>query len=1171
MGQPLSKVDSYYQVGVDARPSNYLVNHVSWGAVNESLNWTQMALVRNTYGFPANPDDGVTIFTETSDSVVLQVTGVDTDGAINTTPTVLYFAGQGNITTQKKFYPVSTTFSNLTGVASINVNTESIGKGTGANFDLTMNSSATITVAVSTTSTGALIGGSGYVVGDLIRISGDKVGSRKIQTSLGITNKYHVFDTGATTATSVYGTAASTDTGNPGYGVTGTSVTTTHQANTPTRYYYSVFVKTSTRASDWKDTNRAYNSTRFYWKKLVDISCPVIKDNGTVTTLLNHLPDFYKKKYGGQENTDLKAFLSLFAFHLDCYIASADSVFNLTDIDTVSETALTEWLLQFGRYSEDVVSVEQLRKLVKNIVPMYERNGSLEGLQNIIETYAGWNVSVQGPKNLLSSYNSSSFLESLDSWYAMPLVTGSYAAATPYLSNASFYTSKSNTIDSYPSHIADPSYGDAGTTIYNVLSTVAATSSYAITAATVTASIYQYTVDTGTPFLVGQSVIIDGISPAYYNQTGIISSVTSTTIRIPNAQGTTTINTSTSPGTTPAVVASTFGSVSLSNNGATLKVADTTNIKQGMRPVVVTSATGVFAADTYVTAVIDATTIKLNNITLAKFVSGDTIAFSNNLNSNFMKVVTDSTAPVTVSYYVGPKKVKVASIVTASYAVPVLPGGVAEVGDYVIDPINGSIPAGTYVSSINIAASRVGLRDKNGKQAKLTLAPDAELWFSKKYTDKSGAITAAIAVTPSTPYAFGLRVNRAGEAAKVINTYIDWYDKSGSKVTVGFPAVGTLSTASQPTTYVWNRVAVTEASPSNAMYAVPRFEVVGVVNTDAYYIDSATFVPPVNISAGAFTVTSGTTGTATVYTDKPHNFAVNNSVTVSGATSTQSINYNGTFNIIAVNQNLNKKEYSFNYVTTGPSSSASDTHLGGYAASHPIPFEDARKTTLKVLANRVNLLPNPSFEAGTDGWSGGATVTPTYPFVNTTALRPTVLTAGSGVSYTSTTAPILVTEKKTYSFSAYGSLAVTDDSRSVFMKVEWVKADETIISTATSITFSLSANDLSVLTPSVSQEWTKIYMDNLVAPADAYRVNLKVLYTSTAGAGFYFYLDGVKVEEASTSGRYFDGNFDGFSYGVEKDSIWESTSGKSRSHLYKSRVIGTALIDKETTNGMYYA
>jgi len=1162
MGQPLSKVDSYYKVDADARPSNYLVNHVSWGAVNESLNWTKLVLVRNISGFPVNPDDGVTIFTETSDSVVLQVTGVDSAGAINTTPTVLYFAGQGNVTTQKKFYPVSTTFTGLTGEESVNVNTEAVGKGTGATFNLAMNASATITIS-------AYTGGSGYVVGDLIRISGDKVGSRKTQTSLGITNKYHVFDTGATTATSVFGTTAATSTGNPGYGVTGTSVTintdgkSTHQANEPTKYYYSVFVKTSTKASDWKDTNRAYNSTRFYWKKLADVSCPIVKNKGTVTTLLDHLPDFYKKKYGGQENTDLKAFLSLFAFHLDGYIASADSVFNLTEIDSVDDTSLTEWLKQFGRSTEDVVSVAQLRKLIKNIIPMYEQNGSLEGLQNVIETYAGWNVLVEGPKNLLPSYNSSSFLESLDSWYAVPTSTNSYSTTTPFLSKASLYTSKSATFDSYPTYIADPAYNETPTTLYNVKATVTAASSYPVTSATANATTITYT-STAHPFLVGQSVIIDNMLPNYYNTYGVITTKAANTFGIANYN-----NSVTNPPL--AWVSSTkAGNAAIANNGVVLKVDNTFNIKQGMRPDVLSSTSGTFAKDTYVTAVLDSTTIKLNNITSGQFLNGDTIIFSDNLNSNLMRVVTETTSAATISYYVGPKKVKVSAAATASNSIVVRPGGVAEVGDYVIDPVNGSIPAGTYVYSINSTTSTLVLRDKDKNKSVLTLASGTELWFSKKYTDKSGAITAAIAVLPSTPYSFGLTVNRAAEDAKVVNTYIDWYDKSGTAITVGSPAVGTISTAAQ-STYTWNNVAVTEASPSNAMYAVPRFEVVGMDNTNVYYIDSVTFVPPVNVSAGAFTVTSGTTGTVTIFTDKPHNFKVNNSVVVSGVTSTQGVNYNGTFNITAVSQNLNKKEYSFNYINNGSTGSGSDTHLVGYAASQPIPFEDARKTKLKVLANRVNILPNPSFETGTSGWSGGATVTPTYPFVNTTAIRPNVLTAGSGVSYTSTTAPILVTPGKPYSFSAYGSLAVTDDSRSVYIKVEWVNKADTILSTSTSITFSLSANDLSVYTPSVSQEWTKIYMDNLVAPAESYRVNLKVLYTSTASAGFYFYLDGVKVEQSETSGCYFDGNFDGFSYGDERDTLWESTLGESRSHLYINKAIGTALTDRVITNGMYYA
>lgn len=1171
MGQPLSKVDSYYKVDADARPSNYLVNHVSWGAVNESLNWTKMVLVRNISGFPVNPDDGVTIFTETSDSVVLQVTSVSTTGAINAAPTVLYFAGQGNPSISKKYYTASTTFSNVTGVASVNINTEAISKGTGATFNLATDADATVTVSSYATTS------SGYVVGDLIRISGDQLGSRKSITSLGVTNKYHVFDKGTSSASNAYGTTATTSSGNPGYGVTGTSVTlyngkSTHQANEPTKYYYSVFVKTSTKASNYEDANRAYNSPRFYWKKLVDVACPVVKDKGTVTTLLNHLPDFYKKKYGGQENTDLKAFLSLFAFHLDCYLASADSVFNLTDIDSVDDKALTEWLKQFGRSTEDVVSTQQLRTLIKNIIPMYERNGSLEGLQNIIETYAGWNVLIEGPKNLLSNYNSSSFLESLDSWYAVPTSTNSYSTTTPYLTNASLYTSKSETFDSYAEAVADPSYSLATPPIYSVVATVTATSSYTVSSATATTGTITYT-STAHPFVKGQSVIIDNMRPNYYNTFGVITTVTANTFGIANYNGSTT-----APFTWTSSTQA--GDVATANNGVVLKVSDTSNIKQGMRPQVTSSLNGTFAADTYVTAVLDATTIKLNNITSGQFINTDLVAFSNSLNSNLMRVATETTSAATISYYVGPKKVTVSSTATDTHQITVRPGGVAAVGDYVIDPVNGSIPTGTYISSINDATSVINLRDKNGNKPKLTLASGTELWFSKKYTDKSGAITAAIAVTPSTPYAFGLRINRAAEDPKVVNTHIDWYDKSGNAITVGSPAVGTIATSSaaQPT-YTWSRVAVTEASPSNAMYAVPRFEVIGMVATNAYYIDAATFTPPVKITSASFVRSSGL---ATLYTDKPHNFKVDSTtpltVTVTGVTGSASVGavYNGTYNITAVSQNLNKKEYSFSFITAGPSGTGDETNFpitGGYAASTPWAFEDARQTKIKVLANRVNLVPNPSFEVTSSsyvsGWAGGTTATPTYPFVGTNAYKSTTLTAGSGVNYTSTAAPILVDPGKVYSFSAYGSMLAGGGSANLQIKVEWVNSAGTVLGTATSSAFNIDPNDVVIYPPSSSREWNKIYLDNQTAPANAYRVNLYIIYYEDSTD--YFMIDGVKVERSETSGRYFDGNFDGFSYGSERDSLWESTVGRSRSHLYNNKAIGTALVDRVATNGMYYA
>jgi hypothetical protein len=530
--------DPLFQVVMDARPSNYLVNHVSWSAPSEQINWSELRLIRNSSGHPQNINDGTLIYSETSDAVVLKVESVYGPNAVNkftstgggsytfsatdedyitytaveqsatsgsgtgakfnvvrsksdlgaVISVTLNSSGEGyspndtitiskdnigyNATTNNLVENITVTVSTLSGsqagiknvmvlssptytsttysqVSSLNTS----GPGKNATFTLTWNSISYIQNLTVNSS------GSGYKVGDILRIPGSLVGGKSDTDNLGVVSRFHMFDDGTVRVN----LAPAVD------GTKWTSLTTTPLSNVPdalfgdtaikiysydysygltksvlvtkgSKYVFSAYVKhifgppknisvsitwpdgTSTTGSvlralntdNWtristpintsapssgaatitlnvtsddrgdqqtlidgllfeesstlnpyfigtyRSENPGYgtegvslNSPRYYyslflnytknygdtskWKKIGETASFAIKNNGTLEVILNHLPGFYTRTGNVSANNDLSDFLSLFAFHLDTYIAANASVFNMNNVDEVDE------------------------------------------------------------------------------------------------------------------------------------------------------------------------------------------------------------------------------------------------------------------------------------------------------------------------------------------------------------------------------------------------------------------------------------------------------------------------------------------------------------------------------------------------------------------------------------------------------------------------------------------------------------------------------------------------------------------------------------------------------------------------------------------------------------------------------------------------------------------
>ena len=89
----------------------------------------------------------------------------------------------------------------------------------------------------------------------------------------------------------------------------------------------------------------------------------------------------------------------------------------MTKTGTTDETLLKMLLKQFGGNYSDVNDIAQARVLLNNIIYNFQSSGSLSGLQNLIESYTGFNPTITIGRNKLLDYNSSSFEENTGLWF----------------------------------------------------------------------------------------------------------------------------------------------------------------------------------------------------------------------------------------------------------------------------------------------------------------------------------------------------------------------------------------------------------------------------------------------------------------------------------------------------------------------------------------------------------------------------------------------------------------------------------------------------------------------------------------------------------------------------------------------------------------------------------
>jgi hypothetical protein len=1184
---------------MDSRPSNYLINHVSWSAPDDRINWSELRLVRNPSGHPQNINDGVLIYSALSDAVVLEVESIfgsnsvnqftftgggryafgSTDGDYITYTAVAATGGSGN---GAKFDVVRSK-TDLGSVISVTVNSagenyaaantltipkESIGYSVSntdaTDITVTISSTAgtqsgikTVTVVsnpsrTSTTFSNVISActssagknatftltwdgtflnaptinnsGAGYKVGDIIRIPSSVIGGQIETVNLGVANTFHIFDDGTDTGKTI----------NPGYGVEGTYI------NAP-RHYYSLFLKYTTLESTFPK-----------WKKLSESESFVIQDRGTLDVIINHLPSFYTRTYNNTLNSDLSDFLSLFAFHLDTYIAANTSVFDMNNVDEVDEKLMRLMLKQFGASLDDVSGVSQGRVLLANVIRNYKYSGTNPGIKDFVESYTGYGANIVTGKNILPDYNSSSFAENVGKWLPDASSNG-YLSAAPYTSLLTYVPDVStgtSTIESYTNYYADVAVDSTGAIVYDTTLTSA-------------------------------------------NSAGTIVTV---------------------PSTEKLFV------------GSRLKVTTT-------------AGTGVLAAGTLITSILSSTTFRINTAPTTTLANAS-LVFSTNLVSGMARIINASSSG-NVSLSLGPERaVTVATAASGTTAITVKPN-IASVNDYVFGSDYSAIPEGTQITAIGTTGVITLSTPLIG-----TLSSASTITFSPPpAADKVAANVAWVPIQPSKPYAFGVYVNAAGGTTKTATSKITWYDINGN--VTGTAVTGTLSAASQSTNTNWYQTQISGLAPFNAAYAEPNITLSALSSTAPYFLDAAFFASPSTVNFKVLSVGS-TQSTIALTTTEPHNFYAGNSVSVSGL----GIPFDGTFTVATSSQDINVGNYEFRYVINSTSYPATTENVIGYAASVPLKFEEARETRVEVSANRVNLCPNPSFEVNTDGWTAGITGTTattgvsiaryagstasitaisfssgiitytaantflpgqivtitgashspyniTYPIATATsgaftinapvpagttstasasAFIPTPVSGNAALQvsltstapafanagYTGTSPAILVISGRPYTFSAYVYLQIGATGAFDIYVDFYDRAGTILAHTA------LDGTDGTDTVVSTTSGWVRVSAAAL-APNNAYSAKVYVRRTTNVGATIVYYVDNVLVENSSALNYYFDGSFDGQSYEADRDSMWQDTAHYSPSHLYYNRVSNVGRIDTMMSDVMYYA
>lgn len=207
-------------------------------------------------------------------------------------------------------------------------------------------------------------------------------------------------------------------------------------------------------------------------------------------------------------------------------------------------------------------------------------------------------------------------------------------------------------------------------------------------------------------------------------------------------------------------------------------------------------------------------------------------------------------------------------------------------------------------------------------------------------------------------------------------------------------------------------------------------------------------------------------------------------------------------------------------------------------------------------ATRVNLIPNPSFESNTTGWTAAAPAS----LARSTA-QAWIGSASAALTYGSSTSPLTtkidgslvpVTVGVRYTASCY--MRANTTSRTCRIHINWHSAN----TAASQIDSQMSA----AFTDS-NATWTRVSTSG-TAPAGATHASVSI-YAASAASGEIHYVDAVLFEAATGVSPYFDGTSTGASW---SGSAHASTSSMAAVTLGTSPLIWSDVMLTRPTNGV---
>lgn len=184
-------------------------------------------------------------------------------------------------------------------------------------------------------------------------------------------------------------------------------------------YYYSVFVYTNN-----------------YWQRVGTAVGVSANNYNTANIMYDFLPEAYKStsalaSFGTSgQNTDLYNFLRTFAFSYDLTKTMIDNAKNRYDIKKIDGRLIPSMLNSFGFNYETVLGLSQARRLLQFASNIYLNKGSITGIKEFIGAFAGYNVSIGSPRNLLLTTDCSSFETGTGFWDIAGGSGGSTIAST---------------------------------------------------------------------------------------------------------------------------------------------------------------------------------------------------------------------------------------------------------------------------------------------------------------------------------------------------------------------------------------------------------------------------------------------------------------------------------------------------------------------------------------------------------------------------------------------------------------------------------------------------------------------------------------------------------------------------------------------------------------------